>query len=347
MNKINIITLICIVFFPIQAQDVHIDKQWAWVYRKAFGFQELTQSSEKKELLFAKKDIPSFSQLIFSWNAIRPTSGYFSFFVQARDARTKRWGKWHHMIDWGARIQKSYLTQSDGHTQYRHVRLEVERNKPTDAFRIKVGAKNGADLSLLKSVTVSLADYKKFKPESFDCAGLPSVHVRMVPKIAQFALDHPDAHRICSPTSCSMLTSFILGEQIDPVQFADRVFDQGLDIFGSWPFNVAHTFEHCVDKAYIFTRRLNSFAELYRQLKRGIPIVVSVRGELDGAPKVYENGHLLVVVGWDAKTRSVICHDPAHESPDDTLKQYSIKSFLPAWERSHRLVYWTEPLREA
>jgi len=329
----------------LHAHDQKMDQPWTWVYKKAFHAEAQKLNAAKKELLFSKGDIKPFSQLIFSWNAVRPAQGHFSFLVQARDARTKQWGKWHHMIDWGARIQKSYLSSSDGCTQYVHVRLETEQNKRTDAFRIKVDARNGADLSLLRSLTVSLADYEKFKPESLDGIYLSSVSIAAVPKISQFALDHPESKRLCSPTSCSILTGFLRGEYVDPIDFADGVFDHGLEIFGSWPFNVAHAYEHCREHMHFCTRRLNSFTELYHQLQRGIPVVVSVRGSLEGAPKVYDNGHLLVVVGWDAKKRTVICHDPALHSHKKTLKHYPVNSFVHAWERSRRLVYWAEPVR--
>ena len=82
---------------------------------------------------------------------------------------------------------------------------------------------------------------------------------------------------------------------------------------------------------------------MYTLLQRGIPVVVSVRGPLQGAPRPYAGGHLLVVVGWDAEKQQVLCHDPAFASDAKTAKGYNIKDFLEAWERSTRLIYLAEP----
>ena len=148
---------------------------------------------------------------------------------------------------------------------------------------------------------------------------------------------------MCSTTSCSMLVSFLMNTMVDPLDFAQHSLDSGLNAYGSWPFNVAHAFELCGGKYFFSVARLPSFRELHHHIYRGIPVVVSVRGYLQGAPKVYSNGHLLLVVGWDAKRKQVICHDPAFKKSRKTLKRYDIASFLSAWERSHRLAYIAEP----
>ena len=66
----------------------------------------------------------------------------FSFYVQARHARNKKWGVWHHMSDWGMGVQRSYVSKSDGVAQFIHVRLETNKSNLCDAFRIKIVAKN-------------------------------------------------------------------------------------------------------------------------------------------------------------------------------------------------------------
>jgi len=314
------------------------------VYRKQFNATQQEANRSKTGIYFSKEGIPHFTQLIFSWNAFRPSSGYFSFFIQARDAASKKWGKWHHMADWGAHIQRSFNSKSDGLTKYVHVRLETEAQKVADAFRLKVTSTSGADLSLIKEFAFSIADYNLFRPETCNehIAQLPSVHIQHVPQISQFELAHKESGRLCSPTSCTMLTHFLTSNTIDPCEFADNAYDNGLDAYGSWPFNVAHAFEHAGGNISFFTTRLNSFTMLWQQLSRGIPVVASVRGLLSGAPKMYRHGHLLVVVGWDKKTKEVICHDPAFPTHEKTLHRYSFSSFVHAWEASRRLAYWAE-----
>ena len=120
--RLFILSLCC-----IQTNIVGKPEQWVQVYRKIFSSSE--QANNKGKLLkFNKREVLPFSQLIFSWNALRPETGYFSFWVQARNAKTKEWGGWHKMIDWGAKIQRSYSSDKNDFSRYAHVRLEIKKN---------------------------------------------------------------------------------------------------------------------------------------------------------------------------------------------------------------------------
>jgi hypothetical protein len=141
-----------------------------------------------------------------------------------------------------------------------------------------------------------------------------------------------------------MLTGFFSKKHVDPLDFGQKAFDSGLDTYGNWPFNVAHCFELCGGGHFFSVARLPSFRHLYKFLRQKKPVAVSVRGKLKGAPKIYDKGHLLLVVGWDAKKRQVICHDPAMQKNKKVVKKYDIESFLSAWERSRRLAYIAEPI---
>ncbi len=319
---------------------------WVRMYHKNFALMK-EEKQKEKILKFRKKDIAPFSQLLFSWNSLRPETGYFSFWIQARNSKTKEWGEWHKMIEWGEKIQRSYCSNNDNNfSHYAHVRLEIKKNILADAFNMRIIAHNGADLALLHSIFITLVNFNFFRSERENTTQLnqlTSIHVKGVPRIAQFAINHVHNNRICSPVSCTMLTCFLNNCRINPLDFALQVFDNGLDTYGSWPFNMAHAFEQCT-KINFFATRLNSFTELYKQLQRGIPAVVSVRGQLEGAPKDYPYGHLLLVVGWDKNKKQVICHDPAFKNKWQVLCRYPLESFLLAWERSHRLTYWAQPI---
>lgn len=187
---------------------------WTWLHRRVFDAQELEKNKQKDELKSAKYDVDPFCQLVFSWNAFRPATGHFSFYVQVRDAGTKKWGKWHQMAQWGAGVQRSYMTTADALTQYVHVRLEMVGNNRADAFAVKIKAHEGADLSLVHSFVVSLTDFSRFKSELGDRSlyQLSSVYVRGVPKLSQFELDHPRNDGLCSqlPVLCSQ-AMFLIG----------------------------------------------------------------------------------------------------------------------------------------
>jgi hypothetical protein len=322
---------------------LHAHTEWTWVSKKKFSEQEQQHNGAKKEVVFSSTQKKPFTQLIFSWNAIRPREGFLSFYVQVRDARTKQWGKWHKMVDWGKNVQRSYLHDTHPHApQYLYVRLEMPSGKYADAFHIKSEACNGASLALLKGFAVNTADMNKFSSEAGRHQQLPSVFITGVPRYSQFMVNHPRNDELCSPTSCSMLVSFLLKRPINPLSFAHHSYDHGLGVHGSWPFNMAHAFEQGNEKIWFWTVRFKQFSELHAQLCRGIPVVVSVRGPLPGSASPYANGHLLVVVGWDRKRQEVICHDPAFKNTGEVKVHYKRSDFLTAWERSRRLGYCAE-----
>lgn len=319
-----------------QAQQI---PEWTWQLKKNFSPKERLKHKVNSSLSFNKTDLPQFSQLIFSWNAARPTKGYFTFWGQVRDARTKKWYEWHKMMEWGAHVQRSFFSKNVDGTIYNHVRLDMPTESKADAVRIMVEPHDGADLSLFYALYVSISDLTAFSAEVIKKPySAQSVRIWGVPVQSQMVLDHPKKDTLCSPTSCSMLIGYFT-KKYDSLLCADQVFDTGLSAYGSWPFNTAYAFEACSHSVFFYVTRLKSFAALHSLLKKKIPVIVSVRGPLANAPLPYQHGHLLVVVGWDKGTQKVICHDPAHPSNAEVVTSYPLADFLTAWERSRRLSY--------
>jgi hypothetical protein len=316
------------------------NKNWVWVYTKEFSANEQHAHGGAQEMLVEKKKLSPFTQLILSWNAYRPTRGQYTFWVQGRDAQTGLWSSWHKMMSWGPSLQCSYQSDADMIAQHHHVRFEACQGKKMQGFRVKVTAHGGASLQTLHALTVTYADLTNFTEEDSACYDtLPSVRIKKVPKRSQFALQHPEKHRLCSPTSCAILIEYFSQERCNMHTLAHAVFDKGLDTYGSWPFNMAHAFELCQGSHWWRVVRLPSFKQLHAMLQHGCPVAVSVRGFMRGAPKSYDNGHLLVFIGYDASTKAVICHDPACAYDKITARKYALEDFLRAWEKSHRLAY--------
>ncbi len=244
------------------------------------------------------------------------------------------------MIDWGESIQRSHFNRSEG-SAFHYARLELNTEKKADAFRIKAVASNVHDLGLIKGLIATTSDYTKFEPEPWveHVKGLGSLVLRGVPKTSQILVDHPKSDVLCSPTSLSMVIGTLKRHKVDALSFADHVYDQGLNAFGNWAFNTAHAYEFCTDKLLFYPTRLSSFKALHALLYNKIPVVVSVHGPLKDAPKPFEKGHLLVVIGFDAKNKEVICHDPAFDTDKAVLARYNVHEFIRAWERSKRMTY--------
>ncbi len=323
-------------------------EDWTWSYKKKFTINEAKELAKKPNIVFSKVPVPNFNQLIFCWNAFRPIKGHFVFYVQSRDSITKKWGEWFKMLEWGAGgVQKSNSIKRKEGASYNHVRLELPKDKLADGFKFKVESQGDADLSNLRLLGVSISDFSKFKSTNVDSQLLKfsPVYIKNIPKRSQMLLNHDDGKEMCSPTSTSMLIEYLSKKNVDPIDFANKVYDHGLGSYGSWPFNTACAFEACPSH-FFRVIRLNSFSELYSYLIKGLPVVVSVRGKLLTAAKEYESGHLILICGWDPKAKKIICHDPAFDSDDKVLHKYDLEDFLRAWERSHHLCYVVEKRHE-
>lgn len=345
--------LLAIILFTLSITVLQQSTALAWTRRntKVFtaGFDKVLQ--KKSSILISSLvegwDVGNFSQLIFSWNAQKPLRGFFKFQARVRDQKTKKWLSWHTLAVWGAKTKKSFTSKHKG-SEHHFVRLERETTKDflakkADAFEIKIEARSGASLKDLKAFTTTTSSLARLQPESSNCFNrLPTIYLKGVPALSQWQIDHPENHRLCSPTSVSMIVGYLINKQVNPARLAQEVYDEGLEAYGSWPFNMAHAFESVAQRYFFFVTRLKSFTELHAILNKNIPVAVSVRGVLDNAPKPYLHGHLLVVVGYNARKKQVLCHDPAQPNNKQVPTIYSLDSFLKAWERSHRLAYVAE-----
>ena len=333
--------LITDVSFCVQQSPVLKNvSDWTWLHAIQYNPSQRLKNQNKVALFFQKEEVQPFSQLILSWNAFRPKKGFFTFDVRVRDKGSKAWSGWKKMHEWGSEMQKSFYGPSDGIAHVQYVRLEMEKYRSADAFDVRIKAHKGASLQSITSCYVCTSTLSAFVSESIDYyQTLDSVQIEGLPHYSQFLLEHAENNRICSPTSCSMVLGFLLKNKIAPLDFANAVYDEGLDTYGNWSYNMAQAYHVAEGKYKWYVTRLHSFWYLHQQLLKKLPIVVSVRGMLQGAPKEYMNGHLLVVVGFDDKTKTVLCHDPAVISQEFVLQKYPLESFLRAWERSHRLAY--------
>jgi hypothetical protein len=163
----------------------------------------------------------------------------------------------------------------------------------------------------------------------------------------------------CSATSSAMVldyygagptaaeTAWVDPTDADPqVDHAARsVFDYSYDGAGNWPFNTAYAGTRGLDA---FVTRLRSLTEAEQFIKAGIPLIASLsfkKGDLPGAG-YGTNGHLMVIVGFDA-AGNVVVNDPAShliKSNDEVRTTYDRAAFENAWvPHSGGLVYVIHP----
>jgi Peptidase_C39 like family len=137
----------------------------------------------------------------------------------------------------------------------------------------------------------------------------------------------------CSPTSTAMVvrywqnktgtpyapsvaeTSWVNPPQDPEVDYAARfVYDYHYQGAGNWPFNTAYAASQTMTtplEGYVV--RFTSMAQLETWVKDGVPVVISFawkKSELDGVLINSSDGHLAVVVGFDAAGNPIV-NDPA------------------------------------
>ncbi|MFH0898810.1 MAG: C39 family peptidase [bacterium] len=299
---------------------------------------------KKKTYIWSAKTFHPFDELILSWNAKRPTQGFITFWISLFH---KKWSGWHKIAEWGSNYQLTFANKKNPLVHSTYVKIQTQKGLQAQGFKIRAVFNNGAQMKNLHALFACCSDLKKFKRTSPNF-NLPSTMIQGVPLQSQMVLDHYRAHHLCSPTSLSMIISYFnktLG--IPPQQslhdysidFAEKVHDLSpLNIFGSWPLNIAQAYHETYGNIFYRTERLNNFYDLYRRLVNKIPVAVSVRKLKNGATP-YSNGHFLVVIGWDRSKQSIICLDPAFSPTSTIVKKYKLSDFLKAWGRSYYLSY--------
>ena len=146
----------------------------------------------------------------------------------------------------------------------------------------------------------------------------------------------------CSPTSTAMVLAYygihptptgIAAGHADPVvdHTARMVFDHGYDGTGNWAFNTAYAATLVAGDSYV--TRLRDLREAEDHIAAGVPLIVSVafgRNQLTGAPISASNGHLLVVVGFEADG-DVVVNDPAGATNAEVRRVYDRAQFERIW----------------
>lgn len=310
-------------------------------------FDHELPATDTHDLMWEMPSTKPFTELILSWNAHRPTIGSYTFWVSVKYGKNT-WSGWQRMSEWGATTQRSFVNKINPFVHTKHVRVEMQKKTFGKGFRIKVTSRNGAPAKNIKALFACLSNLRSFNVGKGVCT-LPSTLINGVPKQSQMVLTHPRFKDLCSPTSTSILVNYFLSKMtthsiLNPlndyvVSFAQKVHDRGrLDIYGNWQLNVAQAFDAAQGEVYFRVDRLNGFHDLHSYLTKKIPVAVSVR-RLHGGALPYQNGHFIVIVGWDQAKQEVLCIDPAFARTRKTLHAYKLRHFLPAWGRSVNLSY--------
>ena len=292
-----------------------------------------------------------YKEAIASWNASTPSGSWVE--VQFRAQYGTRWSKWYVLGIWASdtstveRHSVNLQGDSDGFVA---VDTFVSSNKKetTSKFQLKFRLFS-ADGSSTPSVRNASVAYSTSAPKRASVSsGDPARWNTLinVPECSQMV--YPDGGEVwCSPTSTSMVLGY-LNNDTGPCEprvraAVDGVFDWVYDGHGNWPFNTAYaaTFGH---EGYV--ARFTSLAKAEEFVKAGVPVIMSIawgNGDLTGADIDSTNGHLFILVGFDAAGNPIV-NDPASPTNESVQHTYLRSELEPLWlEASGGTVYLIYP----
>lgn len=281
-----------------------------------------------------EEGLEPFSELILSWNGSRPENGSFHFYISVKE-ELKGWSSWLLYASWGSICQTSYSeTRLEESIRVYQDAFELLDGKKATGFQVKTVCK--ADGKPIRALHVYTNGQKK---EGRKGVLGESVYLPLQ-GISQMGLEHPRRKDLCSPSSTTAVVRY-LGKNgsLDPVRFAQSVWDSGFDIFGNWVLNIAQASAELGPLWSCWVERLRGFEEIYDRLQQEAPVIISVRSPLAGSAIHYQGGHLIAVSGYDAERNQAICIDPAFPSDAFTEVRYDLADLIQAWDRRGKIAY--------
>ena len=289
--------------------------------------------------------------LIPTWEATTPGKSLVRVEVRAM-ATDGSTGSWDTMADWSRTGRPVARTTYSGQTDDLG-RVSVDTWYAASSIaswqvRVTLMRPRGSSLavSLERVGAVASADASAPRPTS---APGPSVgKVLNVPTLSQMVHTghYPQwgggGEAWCSPTSTAMVLGYygisptptgITAGHTDAVvdHTAKMVYDHGYEGTGNWAFNTAYAATLVAGDSYV--TRMSGLREAEDHIAAGVPLIVSVafgRNQLAGAPISASNGHLLVIVGFEADG-DVVVNDPAGATNAEVRRVYDRAQFERIW----------------
>jgi Peptidase_C39 like family len=287
---------------------------------------------------------------IASWNADTPAGTWIETQIRARIGR--RWTRWYNLGVWAAdtstveRHSVGPQGDNDGLVAADMLVLKAQK-RPARAFQLKLLLFSaGGATPVVRNVAAAFST-RAGKPDVL-AIGDSACWDRVLPVPTCSQMVYPDGGNVwCSPTALSMALAYWQGSDgaCEPrVRTAvDGVYDWCYDGHGNWPFNTAYAATQGFE-AYV--ARFTSMCQAEAWIAAGVPVVFSLAwqpGDLSGAPILSSDGHLAVLVGFDAAGNPVV-NDPAAASDDTVRRVYDRAELESLWlEHSGGTVYLIYP----
>lgn len=313
--------------FPSSTTTIHELPDWqrgaAIQGLKAEG-STLRLDAASGTLTSALQTVRPFDELIPSWNTQTGKAG--SAVLEVRVQTGGQWSRWYSFGKWSAADgRSSAASQKDSAGEVSTDTLRLKAKATAFQYRVSLAGK-GSRLNLVAVSTSDRSQRMSGLGQKSDQAAWGKVNE--VPQRSQMI--YPGGGEVwCSPTSVSMILAYYGLNQSVP-QVAASIYDRAYAGTGNWAFNAAYAGEQGL-KAYV--TRLPSLAAAEKFTGAGQPLAVSLgwkKGELPGAPLSYSEGHLMVLVGFDAQGNPVL-NDPAAPGDKTVRRTYPRAAFEKLW----------------
>ena len=279
-----------------------------------------------------------FSEAIASWNARTPPGTWIEALVRAR-VGGGRFTRFYNLGIWAedsSTVERhSVRDERDADGEVAVDTLTLAGPLVADAFQLKFRLfERGAGGEPERGQRVG-GRLHPARRGAIEVPGDPALWDRVLPVPECSQSVYPDGGAVwCSPTATSMVLAYWAGAT-GPCEPRVRaavagVYDWVYDGHGSWPFNTAYAATAGLE-AYV--DRFTSLSELEPWIAAGVPVVVSYSwndGSLTGAPVPASDGHLAVVVGFDAAGNPIV-NDPAARSDGDVQRTYDRSELEDLW----------------
>lgn len=296
-----------------------------------------------------------FFEAIPSWDARTPPGSWIEIELRARVAR--RWTRWYNLGVWAtgadtiARHSVDGQADADGDVDVDTLSLSMAR-PAADAVQLRVrlfaAAPDAAPEARpsLRGIAVALSNRAAVPAEP--APGNPALWDRRIPVPACSQMVYPDGGEVwCSPTSTAMVLAH-WGYGPAPCEAGvraavDGVFDWVYDGHGNWPFNTAYAANLGLAAQ---VARFTSLTDAEPWIAAGVPVIFTFSwrpGEIDGVALPSSNGHLAVLVGFDAAGNPIV-NDPAAPNDAGVPRVYDRGQIERAWlAKSGGTVYLLYP----
>ncbi len=278
-----------------------------------------------------------FDDLVGSFSADVPPGGELEFSAKVRTE--SGWSEWYAL---GAQTHAGFASapkSDDARAALDVDQLKLKSKATAARYRFKFRA--GRRPVRLRSVALALSDASAPDAPPAPSMGPWTRELSVAPR-SQRDESEKYKHDVCSPTSLAMILEY-WGRRKATEEVALAVRDRSSQLFGNWPANAAYAASFGLDAR---VARLDSIADLEREIADGRPVAVSVTigpGELPGAPLKQSSGHLMVVIGFTSEG-DVIVNDPAGDGRGDVRRVYGRAAFHKVWRVNKRgLAYLVGP----